>query len=112
MVHQNVIKLVNIGLSKIIAEESSSQSTIPYIDPEKFNEQTTQYTLNEKSDVYSVGILLWEISSGKPPYYTQRQCDINLAAEILQGLREKIVPNTPKEYVKIYNGNKFIVLKL
>jgi serine/threonine protein kinase len=27
-----------------------------------------KYSLNKKSDVYSVGVLLWEISSGHPPF--------------------------------------------
>ena len=118
MVHQNVIKLADFGLSKRIEEASSSQSKlygiIPYIDPKKFsrrknNDDSKQiYTLNEKSDVYSVGILLWEISSGKPPFYIEgEQYDIDLAVEILQGLREKTIPDTPEDYVKVYTGKYF-----
>jgi len=63
------------------------------------------YTLNEKSDIYSVGVLLWEITSSQPPFYAEReQYDVGLALEILQGLREKVVPDTPEDYVKIYIG--------
>ncbi len=63
------------------------------------------YKLNEKSDVYSVGVLLWKISSGRPPFQIEgEQYDISLAIEILQGLREEIIPGTPKDYVKIYTG--------
>jgi serine/threonine protein kinase len=52
-----------------------------------------QYTLNEKSDVYSVGVLLWEISSGHPPFYVKNEeYDIGLAIEILEGLRERSFP--------------------
>ena len=65
----------------------------------------TKYTLNEKSDVYSVGVLLWEISSGQLPFYIEgEQYDIDLAIEILQGLREKAIPGTPEDYIKVYTG--------
>jgi serine/threonine protein kinase len=99
--------LADFGLSKRIEDASNSPSRsfrmVPYVDPKKFNE--SQYSLNEKSDVYSVGILLWEISSGRPPFYNDgKPYDTDLAMNILQGLRETPVPDTPKDYVKIYTG--------
>jgi hypothetical protein len=48
---------------------------VPYVDPKSFsrrrNNNNQMYSLNEKSDVYSVGVLLWEISSGQPPFYAE-----------------------------------------
>ncbi|PKY40897.1 hypothetical protein RhiirA4_25747 [Rhizophagus irregularis] len=75
----------------------------------KNNENKTQLSsLDEKSDIYSIGVLLWEISSGKPPFYVEdEQYDIDLALEISQGLRETIVPNTPVEYSNLYIGNYY-----
>ena len=75
------------------------------------NNSTQIYSLNEKSDVYSVGVLLWEISSGHPPFHTEEPYDIGLALEISQGLREKSVPDTPDGYAKLYIG-KYIKYRL
>ena len=50
---------------------------VPYIDPKSFNNQNNtcnnseNYKLNKKSDVYSVGVLMWQISSGRRPFYAE-----------------------------------------
>jgi len=67
---------------------------IPYIDPKRFNRRrnkTQPCVLNEKSDVYSVGVLLWEISSGHSPFYIEGgQYDIALAIEIHKVLEKQL----------------------
>jgi hypothetical protein len=83
---------------------------ITYVDPQIFgikkdsSNQIQIYSLNKMSNVYTIGILLWEISSGRPPFFNEPY-DIDLAMEILQGLREEPIPNTPEAYIKIYSGN-------
>ena len=111
--------MADFGLSKRIEDASNSQSKlfgmVPYVDPKGFNRQRRNssqvkvYSLNEKSDVYSVGVLLWEISSGQPPFYNEPY-DIGLAMDILQGVRETPILNTPDDYVKIYTGKYIIKL--
>ena len=108
-----MIKLADFGLSKRIGASSNFQSKlfgmVPYVDPKSFtrrrNNTAQIYSLNEKSDIYSIGVLLWEISSGQPPFYAEgEQYDASLILEISQGLRETVVPSTPEDYVKIYTG--------
>ncbi|CAB5352822.1 unnamed protein product [Rhizophagus irregularis] len=106
LVLQNKIKLADFGLSKSIEETSNVQSSklfgvIPYVDPKRLMDQ--KYKLNELSDVYSVGVLLWEISSGKQPFCSEGEAyDIGLAFEISQGSREEPIPDTPEAYVTLY----------
>ena len=97
-------------MSKRIEEASKTQSdlfgVVPYVDPKKFSKRS--YSLNKKSDVYSIGVLLWEISSGQPPFYVEGEpYDGSLAVQIIQGLRETPVPDTPDDYVKLYTGKMF-----
>ena len=50
-------------------------------------------------------MLLWEISNGQPSFYVEGESyDGSSAVQIMQGLRETPVPNTPDDYVKLYTG--------
>ncbi|PKC65754.1 kinase-like protein [Rhizophagus irregularis] len=114
LVHQNIIKLADFGLSRRIAEVSSTPENIfgmiPYIDPQNFKEQTNNndknchYKASKKSDVYSVGVLLWEISTGQLPFesYDALYQKPKLILEILNGKRETPVSDTPIDYINIY----------
>ncbi|CAI2169871.1 20734_t:CDS:2 [Funneliformis geosporum] len=114
LVHQNHIKLADFGLSRKISDISSYSTdvfgVVPYIDPNYLNNiqnknKDKHYKLNTKSDVYSVGILLWQISSGHKPFYADNiEYDANLIMKIREGKRETIVVDTPIEYSNLFEA--------
>ena len=106
MVHQNTIKLTDFGLSRRLAEVSTKKDIfgmVPYIDPQHFKGNCKA---NKKFDVYSVGVLLWEISSGRIPFesYNEHYQQPRLVIEILNGKRETPMPDTPINYINVYTS--------
>jgi serine/threonine protein kinase len=76
--------------------DKSSESiygNLPYVAPEVIVGKG--YTF--KSVIYSIAILMWEISSGQLPFINYEH-DYRLATNIINGIRPKIVPETPLEY--------------
>src|SRR2546423_10933872 len=72
---------------------NSIYGNLPYIAPEVIVGKETTFA----SDIYSIGMLMWEISSGQPPFSIYEH-DLDLAMNIINGMRPKIVPGTPLEY--------------
>ena len=108
-VHQKNLKLTDFGLSKQIAEGSSNSSkilgVIPYVDPKKFSNQN--YKLNKKSDVYSIGVIMWQISSGRQPFFGTNYLNLILSI-VNNNQREEIVNGTPIEYSDLYSGSIYL----
>ncbi|RHZ77394.1 hypothetical protein Glove_180g74 [Diversispora epigaea] len=71
---------------------------LPYLGPEVIRGQT--YT--SASDVYSLGVIMWEISCAELPF-GNRSHDINLVIDICKGERPKFKDNVPKCYVELVN---------
>ncbi|GET63093.1 kinase-like domain-containing protein [Rhizophagus irregularis DAOM 181602=DAOM 197198] len=77
------------------ADKSSTSiyGNLPYIAPEVIVGR--EYTF--ASDIYSIAILMWEISSGQTPLINYEH-ENDIVMNIINGIRPKIVPGTPLEY--------------
>ncbi|RGB22852.1 kinase-like domain-containing protein [Rhizophagus diaphanus] len=71
----------------------SIYGNLPYIAPEVISGKNT----TKKADIYSIGMLMWEISSGQPPF-SYYENDYNLALNIINGMRPKVISGTPLKY--------------
>ncbi|EXX77204.1 uncharacterized protein OCT59_004689 [Rhizophagus irregularis] len=88
----------DFGLSRPSNEQISNKvcGVLPYIAPEVLNGEP--YTLS--SDIYSFGVIMGELSSGKPPFYKKKH-DTTLALAICNGLRPEFGKGTPEFYKKL-----------
>ena len=89
----------DFGLSGPAGEQKSDGKicgVLPYIAPEVLNKEP--YTLS--SDIYSFGVVMAEVSSGKPPFH-KRKHDASLALAICNGLRPEFEEGTPEIYKKL-----------
>ena len=71
----------------------------PFMDPQKLNNEK-KFVLDKRSDIYSLGMVLWEISSCRIPFAEEEQ--MYLTIKIGNGLREKPEKGTPMQYVQLY----------
>src|SRR6185369_1756399 len=67
-----------------------------YLAPEVLSKKP--YT--KESDIYSFGMLMWEHTTGKKPFY-DRSHNHCLISDILKGERPQITDDTPEFYAKL-----------
>ncbi|PKC58200.1 kinase-like protein [Rhizophagus irregularis] len=89
----------DLGLSQPVNITSSNNEiygVIPYIAPEIFKGSS----FSKESDVYSMGMIMWELTTGCKPFANVEH-DHSLVYRILDGERPKITEDTPECYANL-----------
>ncbi|RHZ84594.1 hypothetical protein Glove_79g37 [Diversispora epigaea] len=102
LVHEERLLIADLGLSKSLDANSNSFTggMYAYSDPE-YLRNTKAYKRSKASDIYSLGVIFWELSSGRPPF--NEQIDFEIYNLIISGKRETPINGTPEDYIKIYS---------
>jgi len=101
LVHNDRSLISDLGLSRTIFDISTSENIeiLPYVEPNFI--ANPSYPRDKKSDMYSLGFLMYEISSGKVPFAPFRH-NFELSKKILSGVRDDPILGTPIEYIDLY----------
>ena len=92
------VKLCDFGLSGIkVRSITTDRSNIRWMAPELFSLKP-QY--NAKSDIYSLGMLMWEIATRKTLPFEDVSENCIIIECVKKGERETIPNNTPSDYAK------------
>ncbi|GBB98375.1 hypothetical protein RclHR1_32050001, partial [Rhizophagus clarus] len=104
LVNNRKLIIADFGLSKNLSEVTTNSmgnknGMLEYIEPQRFKDD--KYKKDKKSDIYSLGVLLWEISSGIPPFLGRSQNELAFHISY-NNLREGPIEGTPPEYLNLY----------
>jgi serine/threonine-protein kinase len=98
-----LVKVIDFGIAEIYSETRGGQQAVvggtpPYMAPEQWN----QGVLDQRTDIYSFGIILYEFLAGRPPF---RQITLDALkrahCEALPEPLRKLRPDVPVELERI-----------
>ncbi|CAF4628027.1 unnamed protein product, partial [Rotaria sp. Silwood2] len=96
-----LVKVADFGLAKIRHETSRQSSHNPSVGtlPWKAPELLKMGKHTEASDVYALGVVLWELGTGYEPY--EEADDSTISAFVLRGDRLDIPTNIPSSFAEL-----------
>src|SRR5205814_10688447 len=94
--NDNVIGDLGLCQQVVDKKEKKIIGVIPYLALEVLLKKP--YT--KESDIYSFGMIMWEYTTGKKPFY-DRPHNYCLIMDILKGERPQITNDTPKFYAEL-----------
>ena len=101
---QGEAKIIDLGIAKSSETQTNIHlgvfGSLPYIDSKIL--EVHSYKYDDKSDIYSLGVLMWELSSGCPPFVGQDGATLSI--HLIRGRRENPIPDTPTKYLKLYQS--------
>lgn len=100
---QDLVKLIDFGIARAITPDGDDSQGILYTptgevvgSPQHMSpEQCAGETLDERSEIYSLGCILYELLAGKPPIVGKDSLDtLRLQASVEARPLSKVVPDT------------------
>jgi serine/threonine protein kinase len=92
------IKVTDFGIVKLVGAEKTDTSKIAYGSPRYVSpEQAAGEQLDQRSDIYSLGVILYEMLTGEPPFGGRAdEKETRARTEILRAHRDEL-PRRPSE---------------
>ncbi|RHZ79856.1 hypothetical protein Glove_140g79 [Diversispora epigaea] len=104
LIHNGIIKFNVFGSTKFIFDSlrylTNNLCPIQYMDPQ-YLELFGTLGKNKSSDIFGLGVTLWEISSGHSPFEME-SLNVDLLNNIAKGKRETAISGTLSKYNEIY----------
>lgn len=106
LLENGVIKVTDFGIARFFASETrtmtdSAIGSVHYISPEQARGDVT----NDKADIYSVGVMLYEMLTGKLPF----ESDNTVSVAIMQLQKDPVMPRAINPQIPI--GVEQIIIK-
>ena len=90
----------DLGLCQQLVDKKDNSNKIFGVIPYLAAEVLSRKRYTKESDVYSFGMIMWEYTTGKKPFYDRPHNHL-LISDILNGIRPQVTDDTPEFYVEL-----------